>query len=363
MTSLRSRVEQEIVNSAEPVAESDVKSALSACAKLENVYEQSSDASSPLPETPSDEVRGVLKQILESKNVKLSQDILKSFFASHPPPSADSALMAMKIFQRRTDSSIPRDVTMIPFRRAVYSADFPSSFALMDAAVNSSQYRAMVRKQWQKYAAYWAVGTGTILSGVELLLQSGLVGVWESTGMVHMMVLTYLSSVSLYAGLAFGGRLSGNGEILKWTQGTVTTHWFSHAAEMRMASLIADVNRSLPENQDECSFKLRQDLKKRNMATVEVEQESLLKEYWAKGGEGFEWIEPDQDPAEILWRHKMDATRAKRLGSPYSKQPDANNEWADQVIQQSLPHASLIDTGDKTLPERPENPAIGPGEK
>ncbi|VVT45153.1 uncharacterized protein SAPINGB_P000655 [Magnusiomyces paraingens] len=246
---------------------------------------------------------------------------------------------------------IPLPVAMIPFRRAVYNGELDKAFAMIDATVAGGNYMKAVRRKWVAYGTRWALGTSTVLASVDLLLRSGYVGTWTSTTGVLAMVLTYLCSMTILGGLAFAGRVSGSGEYIKWVPGTSTTYWYSHAQEMKMASAIAAVDRALPENQNEPSFRVKKMLQARHMMAIEAEQETLIKEYWARGGEGFEWIEPDQDPAEALWRKKMEASKALRIAAQ-EKYGD-KYKWADELIaDKSLPHASL-----SSLPRAPEPPA------
>lgn len=237
---------------------------------------------------------------------------------------------------------IPLDVAMIPFRRAVYGGELDKGFEIVDASAASRNYMTSVRSTWKKWIGWWGLGTGTTLLSVQGLLSSGLVGTWDSTGGVLAMVLAYIVNMTLLGGVAFAGRVSGVGEYVKWVPGTNTTYWYSHAAEMRMVSMIAAIDQALPENQNELSFRIKKLLQGRNMMAVEATQEEMMKEYWASGGEGFQWVEPEQDPAEILWRHKVEKTKAKRIEAQ-KKYGDKYN-WADQVIhRKSLPHASTTE--------------------
>lgn len=44
----------------------------------------------------------------------------------------------------------------------------------------------------------------------------------------------------------------------------------------------------------------RQQLTKHKMKLIETDQELMFNEYWTRAGEGFEWVEPDQDPADWI---------------------------------------------------------------
>lgn len=366
--SLKVRLNSTIFQSGNKVTDQTALHALTACSKLIQIHNTTASADSPSSKLSSDEPEELLKKVLINEDIPLTLDTLRQFLLSKP--TYDSCITAMKAFHKKKENIarntyIPAQVSMIPFRRAVYNAEFEKAFTFIDLSVNMPSYKRMIRDEWFKYAGFWTGCTASILSGVELLLQSGLVGTWTSTYMVHLMALTYLSSITIYTGLAFGGRVSGAGEVLRWSQGTLTTHWFSHAQEMRMCSLLADMNRQLPENQGECTLQLRKDLMGRQMTVIEMEDETLLKEYWARSGEGFEWVEPDQDPAELIWRTKMQQSQAKRLqgGSPYSNKPDnfkynestGRYEW---TYEMTLPHASLIDTGKKELLRADHHPQL-----
>lgn len=280
----------------------------------------------------------------------LTPDTLRQFLLSNitnsPQLSTTAAIKVLKaytsIYEANGRRFVPLDVGMIPFRRAVYSAQLDEAFDILDLTGAAPGYLKYVKRLWWKYGQRWLLGTTGTLGAVHVLLKSGLVGIWPSTFGVLAMVSAYIGNMTILSGLAFAGRVSGSGEVLKWLPGTPTTYWYTHAQEMKMASLIAAVDRALPENQDECSFRIRKLLEQRKMVTIEFDQETLMKEYWARGGEGFEWVEPDQDPAEILWRRKMENSKAGRLAAAAAY--GDKYKYADDLLPKtSFPHASLID--------------------
>lgn len=292
----------------------------------------------------------LLDKVLNSQAAAkgLTAETLRQFFVANinGPSSTDAAIKVLKAYNSTYAGGqrnfAPVNVGMIPFRKAVYSAELDKAFELLDLTATAPGYLKYVQKLWWKFGRRWVLGTGGTLTSVHLLLKSGLVGVWPSTVGVLAMVAAYLGNMTILAGLAFAGRVSNSGEVLKWLPGTPTTYWYSHAQEMKLASLIASVDRALPENQDECSIRTRKLLAARKMVTIEYEQETLMKEYWARGGEGFEWVEPDQDPAEILWRRKMEATKAGRISAAAAY--GDKYKYADNLLpQRNMPHASLID--------------------
>lgn len=338
----------------------DAAETLIACAKLENEYLTSSSVQSNQTQKPVEDARVLLQEALAK--FKLSEPVLKAFFTAQPPPSATASLLAVKAFNKQNPTTaLSETVAMIPFRRASYSCDFDSAFQILDVTTGrNSPYQTLANRRIYRYIAVWAAGMSGILYGFDWLLGSGMIGDWtENRGMVVSMAATYLLAVSVYGTLARQNSKSGVGEVLRWSKGVFLTSRFKRARELKMAAEMAEMNRSLPENHGECAMKMLKELQRRQLETVESNDELLLKEYWARGGEGFEWVEPDQDPAWQVWRAKMERTKQQRLGSPYVRH-DAQPkqlDWAERVANGqddpvTIPHASLIDITKLSVEEK-----------
>lgn len=335
--------------------------ALRACAKLENDHIASSTAEAlGQSEKSVEEARNVLQEALDK--FKIDEPTLKAFFVAQPPPSATASILALQAYNKQNpQTALSETVSMIPFRRATYFCDFDGAFRILDlTSGRKSPHQAVAGRRIYKIMALWAAGMGTALFGLDKLLASGLVGDWtENRGMVLSMAATYLLAVSVYGTLARQNSKSGVGEVLRWSKGVLLTQRSQRARELKMASLMAEMNRSLPENHGECAVKMLQELQARDLETVESEDELLIKEYWARGGDGFEWVEPDQDPAWQIWRARMEKSKQQRIGSPYVRHDATPKQldWAERVANNqddpiTIPHASLIDITKLSVEEK-----------
>lgn len=341
-----------------PPSQQDTIDALRACSKLEALFADSSNPGSSLTETPVQEARDIVDMILASKKSVINLSVLKEVFMSSPAPSNYSSIQMITAFNDRNPKEvIPLQTSLIPFRRAAYSAQFDDALKLMDLTFgDESHHKLYIRRKIQKYFGMWTLGVGGTLSAFSGLFHSGWIGQWSDINMIITAIGTYFTTTSFYAYLAFSGRISGSGEVLEWIKGTPINRRYANATQLKMASILARVNRDLPENQGELSLHLIKELAKRDMKPVETEDDEMMREYWATAGAGFEWCEPDQDPAEMIFNHQMNAERAKRIGQPYSRnEPDPR----DQEVLKTLPHASLIDLPDQnSLPDGPANPSL-----
>lgn len=346
-----------------------LRKTLVACSELEYAYKLSSSPDYIELTTQHDpqEARQLLSDVLkkykssENQSGTITNQTLLEYFSCDHPPSTTSSLSVLSAFAEKSPkNAVPEQIAMIPFRRAIYQADFRGALDVMDHTCGKlSNYKRKVNAKIRKYGTIWAAGLGGTLFGAHSVLMSGLVGTWEfgTSIMICGMFGTYLSALSLFGTMAMANSKSGLGSVLEWVPGTSPLYRFRHSEQLRMATFVTELNRSLPENLGECSPQLLQDLSELNLKPVETDQEAYMKEYWARGGDGFEWTEPDQDPADLLWRDHMEATKQKRIGSAYSRKDSEGKllSWVSEVEREkegrSIPHASLMGVDELRGPE------------
>ena len=54
-----------------------------------------------------------------------------------------------------------------------------------------------------------------------------------------------------------------------------------------------------------------------------------MQAYWMSGGDGFEWVEPDQDPADLIWKQHLDSFNKPTLDNNSKAK---NLKWAEELI-------------------------------
>lgn len=81
-------------------------------------------------------------------------------------------------------------------------------------------------------------------------------------------------------------------------------HLNDYIIELPNSNGLLQVNDRRSSEQDSEIFKLqaffRKEIRKRKMVLNDIQEELMFLEFWYTHGENFEWVEPDQDPAEII---------------------------------------------------------------
>lgn len=351
---LAQKIDLTIVTTGSPVAAEKVVEALKAC---RNLQQQVSEHDKFGRDESHEAIQQQIDLVLRNENVVFDAALLKQVFLLKFPQKTTINII-LRYYERNPDAYIDKETALIPFRDSLFNADLHSAITITDMTTGHSNYtshkNAVLRRGTIKLAAS-AIGI-TLFSklGVQQVIEMGvLLPTWKHLGSLNAMVLTYLLNSSFFVTVVkFGRQLSSaGGDYLTWQKGTFYTHWYRHADEMAMCAKIMEADVKLnggPENSawlvEELCRKndrlsdganlqpgfTRDGQKIRLLEPRDSIEDLKLQAYWMSGGDGFEWVEPDQDPAEILWKQHLEKLHAPAVQSGETK----NLKWAEDLIEE-----------------------------
>ncbi|KAF3988559.1 hypothetical protein FT663_03972 [Candidozyma haemuli var. vulneris] len=333
--------------------EKTVLDALTACRDFQsNVHEGDKFGKDPVNKQLSSEI----KKILSDENVTFDHDLLRKALLLKLPSNWATKVIST-FYERNPKAVIDKTTALIPFRQSLLDGDLKNALKITDITTGHPNYIAQkdteMRHGIYKLAAT-AIGI-TFFSkyGVNQIIEWGwLSSTWKHLGSINAMILTYLLNSSFFVTIVRFGRQksAAGGDYLTWQKGTFYTHWYKHADEMNMCakvmqadvwlngglentpSLIEELCRrddSLDTGRNPVA-KLNRDGKKVRLLEPKDNMEDLkMQAYWMSGGDGFEWVEPDQDPADIIWREHLKKLHAPELNGSNQK----SLKWAEELIE------------------------------
>lgn len=295
-------------------------------------------------------------EILKNDNVKYNKELLKQILLLKLPISTDIKVIEI-FYERNPKEFIDRSIALIPFRNCLLNGDLKNGLKVIDLTVGHVNYITSKENELRlgliKLVSTAAAITFFSKIGVNEIIELGyLSSSWKHLGSINSMILTYFLNSSFFVTIVKFGRtlsLSG-GDYLTWQKGTFYTHWFKHSDEMLMCSKLMEADFQL-NNNSENSPELIEELcrsddnvsgggsvlkpginkdgKKIRLLEAKDNLEDLkLQAYWMSGGDGFEWVEPDQDPATLLWKQRLDKFNKLGIDNKNSKQL----KWAEELI-------------------------------
>ncbi|EEQ41257.1 hypothetical protein CLUG_05385 [Clavispora lusitaniae ATCC 42720] len=304
---------------------------------------------------PSKTVQRHVESILACEHVPFDASLLKRALLLRFSPS--TAVRVLQLYQRRNPkAAVELETALIPFRGALFDADLQNALRITDLTTGHPNYIAR-KQQTLRRGVYQFAATAigiTLFSkvGVQQVIDMGwLSPVWKHLSAVNAMLLTYLANSSFFVTIVrFGRQLStAGGDFLTWQKGTFYTHWYRHADEMSMCARIMEtdlrLNGGLENSPDLVAELCRKDdnvsahhtlrpgltrdgHKVRLLEPRDNLEQLKMQAYWMSGGDGFEWVEPDQDPAEIVWRNHLAS-----LQKPVLQASDTRSlKWAEDLI-------------------------------
>lgn len=305
----------------------------------------------------SHEIDQRITSVLSDEKVEFDKtllgDVLKLNFPSHT-----NIDIINTFYKRHPNAHIDKPIAIIPFRQSLFDGNLVDALKLTDITVGHPNYLAFRHQELKSGVSKLiasAVGI-TLFSkfGVQELVDWGLLDeIWRKLSSVNSLILTYLFNSSFLMTIVKLGRqlVSAGGDYLTWQKGTFYSHWYKQADEMLFCTKIVEADIKLngggisggevsSELADELTRKgdnemdmtpgYNRDGKKVRLLQLKDNFEDLkLQAYWMTGGDGFEWVEPDQDPAELIWENHL--KKPDQLG----KGEDKNQlKWAEQLIEQ-----------------------------
>ncbi|ODV91293.1 hypothetical protein CANCADRAFT_3004 [Tortispora caseinolytica NRRL Y-17796] len=314
MTSLRSRIDD--INAAEAaVSERSVVSLLEDCKtvmKRSAAFYRSVDEPQKLLDLePTQNVVDLTRKIIQNPKLPLSSDILHAYFTCRPFPDTQDAISALELFYKRNKDPkafVDPNVAMIPLRNALLRNEIKDAIRIIDLSAAHPRWRQHASRAAMKGVYAWLGFSGGVMVAAEALMRSGAFGLIESTLWLQSMLAAYLGNTGILLYIVMAGRRSDAAGRVTWARGFPQHKWYPRAQELIMMTKVAEADELNPENNGEVSPYVRSELARRNMMLLQSEDEANMKEYWARGGEGFTWVEPDQDPADLLRRQKLQTT-------------------------------------------------------
>ncbi|CAN3364450.1 hypothetical protein DICA3_E16688 [Diutina catenulata] len=263
---------------------------------------------------------------------QLQEPLLRELLLLYP--STPVALHLIRTFYHQNPQGvIPRDTALIALRTALWNGDIKNALTVSDITVGHPSYIAAKNAELKKgFTKLVATSVGiTLFSkyGVDMVIDAGLLSdSWRHLSALNSVILTYFLNSSFFITVVKLGRqlVTAGGDYLTWQKGTFYTTWFKHADEMMFCAKIVDADRDLNqgENNPELMAELcrtnddifshphtltpgyaRDGSKIRSMAAKDNLGDLMMQAYWMSGGDGFEWVEPDQDPAELMWQRHL----------------------------------------------------------
>lgn len=349
--SLSLKIDEQLANG--KVDSSLVLDAVKACQVLQN---RINDYDKFWQDPANIKISSTIKRVLSNDNVVLDNQLLKQLFLVKLPIVTDIEIIKT-FYEKNPQGTIDKSVAMIPFRKCLYDGDLKDGLKIIDLTTGHPNY-VKAKNEELRSGAMKLIGTAVGITffskiGVQQVIDLGLLSPgWKHLGSINSMILTYFFNSSFFVTIVRFGRtlMSSGGDYLTWQKGTFYTHWFRHADEMMMCSKLMDADFKLNKN-SENSPELVEELcrvdenvsgggstlkpgytrdghKVRLLEAKDNLEDLKLQAYWMSGGDGFEWVEPDQDPAELLWRKNLDRFNKPGVGESNTKQL----KWADELI-------------------------------
>ncbi|CUM46279.1 uncharacterized protein AC631_00091 [Debaryomyces fabryi] len=272
----------------------------------------------------------------------MSDEVVKAYLLLEPRPSNIHHLIltVRENFQRNLKKErVNKSVVQTALNVLLAKKDYYNCFKLIDLTYCSKEYLKFCKKRnYRLLGTILLTSLAATMLGGSLLLSIPLYYLMFLNLGVPLGIIWYIMKINLVKHL---GRVSWRpynnfihiknyqNEILAVNK--VITHFeehnevniknFHHSKVRQISNLnifhgndyiieLPNTNGLLPIDDENTFYEdpeilklqgfIRQEIRKRKMVLNDIQEELMFLEFWYTHGENFEWVEPDQDPAEII---------------------------------------------------------------
>lgn len=270
----------------------------------------------------------LLSAVLDHNASNLTYKSLHTFLVTRPYPPTHQAISLLSRFESTSWAisavKYKHEMVYIALRRALLRRELALAYELVDIinsdTLSTDKKRTLILGgSTNKHALLSAsslsiMGGGAIITGAYLLAlpPSITFGTLVALGMTQLAL--YLRAIS-------------SGSRVRWRPGIFLPIFtrLKQQHELQMINRIAvgydelvdltvdnyhhlatSTSTTSPDssvNLQALQDRQQQQLTKNKMRLVETDQERMFNEYWTRAGEGFAWVEPDQDPSDNIVRN------------------------------------------------------------
>lgn len=261
----------------------------------------------------------LLLKVLNDSKTNFNEELLKKLFVKQPLfPTLKTIIKAYysKDYRNHIDSNI----AMIPFRKLIWDAQFQHALDYVELTNGNKRYIEYKKKIMFNIFKYFGgslVGLigcihGSICVFFPELIEAGTGGTSFGIYGIYACIITYFVNCGFLAGLAFSSKGLENGNLM-FKQSTMPHDWFLKVDQLKMCSKIVEADAEINGMDGFATRDVVKRVQQMGFEVNEPEQEVMLRQYWYSSGEGFMWVEPDIDPAEIEWWKHLDNIGVKKV--------------------------------------------------
>lgn len=278
------------------------------------------------------ELETLISDTLQRNESYLNDDIIRSYILTYPRPVTGSSIISIieSVFQRKLQNNqIDYSSVRLGVNRFLEMNDYMNCFSIFDKTLRSPGNQRLIVNQIRRLIAYFTTSLGGIIcvfTACEAPLEVSIPLTLLSS---FSMLFTYLNikyprrigrlswrfSNSLQYNIANNQELFFLNRIINYFEefNEINLLNYHHSKVRNFNDLkinkLEDFIIEEPEEANEYFVNnprlsemylyFKDQLKQRKVAIGDLPQELEFMEYW-QYNENFEWVEPDQDPAELI---------------------------------------------------------------